>query len=229
MSGKGQAARWLIRWLALVGVVQASGAYDGSPLALLEAAQAADRIVFVSSTTFTGAFGGVPAADLTCTDLAAAAGLVGTYRAWLSDAAGRSPSVTFTRSDVPFVMTTGVRVADGWADLTDGTINNPIVVDEQGNQPDTVPVVWTGTEPSGRPVSSGSTCGEWDAASGGVSGQVGVFDAIGTGWSASRPVACDQSARLYCFQQQDVREGEAPAPRSPPGRERRRRIRQNED
>ena len=125
VSGKRQVVRWVIPWVALVWAGQASGAYDASPLALIEAAPSADRIVFVSSATFTGAFGGVPVADQTCTDLAAAAGLAGTYRAWLSDAAGRSPSVTFTGPDVPFVMTSGVRVADDWADLTDGTINNP--------------------------------------------------------------------------------------------------------
>ena len=124
-------------------------------------------------------------------------------------------------------MTSGVRVADGWADLTDGTINNPIVVDEQGNQPDTVPVVWTGTDSSGQPA--GATCLGWAAASDAVSGQVGVFDAIGTGWSASLQAACSQAGRLYCFQQQDVREGDAPAFPFPSGRGQRRRIRQNED
>jgi hypothetical protein len=60
-----------------------------------------DRVVFVSSATFTGGLGGVRAADQTCSDLAVAAGLAGIYRAWLSDDAGRSPSVTFTRSDQP--------------------------------------------------------------------------------------------------------------------------------
>ena len=182
-------------------VLLACGACEESPMVPTEAAPSADRTVFVSSATFTGGLGDVPAADQTCSDLAVAAGLVGTYRAWLSDEAGRSPSVTFTRSDAPFVMTSGVRVADHWADLTDGTINNPIVIDEQGNQPDTVPVVWTGTDPSGQPASSGATCRGWTDASGGVSGQVGVFDAIGAGWSASPPAACDQLARLYCFEQ----------------------------
>ena len=228
MSGKGQVVRWVIQWMALVGAGQVSGAYHASPAALIEVAPSLDRIVFVSSTTFTGAFGGVLVGDETCTELAAAAGLDGTYRAWLSDATGRSPSVTFTRSDVPFVMTSGVRVADGWADLTDGTINNPIVVDEQGNQPDTVPVVWTGTDSSGQPASEGATCLGWAAASDGVSGQVGVFDAIGTGWSASLQAACDQAGRLYCFQQQDVRDDGAPVSPFPSGRTRR-RIRQNED
>ena len=185
----------------LVGVALASIACDESPVAPTEAAPSADRIVFVSSATFTGAVGGVAAADQACGELANAAGLVGTYRAWLSDEAGRSPSATFTRSDAPFVMTSGVRVADHWPDLTDGTINNPIVIDERGSQPATVRVVWTGTDPTGQPASSGATCRGWVDASSGVSGQVGFFDAIGTGWSASPPAACDQSGRLYCFQQ----------------------------
>ena len=109
--------------------------------------------------------------------------------------------MTFTRSDAPFVMTSGVRVADDWADLTDGTINNPIVIDEQGNQPNGVPMVWTGTEPSGQPAESSATCRGWTDASGAVGGQIGVFDAIGPGWSAAPSAACDQLARLYCFEQ----------------------------
>ena len=180
-------------------VLMASGC-DSSPVTPTGAAPSGDRIVFVTSATFTGAIGGVEAADQTCTDLASGIGLVGTYRAWLSDNAGRSPSVTFTRTDAPFVMTSGVRVADHWADLTDGTINNPIVIDERGNQPETVPSVWTGTDPSGQPA-SGATCRGWLDGSPAVSGQVGVFDAIGAGWSASVPAACDQSGRLYCFGQ----------------------------
>ena len=170
-------------------------------MAPTETAPSPDRIVFVTSATFTGVIGGVSEADRVCTDLAAAAGLTGTYRAWSSDAAGRSPNVTFTQTADPLVMTSGVRVADHWTDLTDGTINNPIVIDERGNQPDSVPVVWTGTDPSGHPASSGATCRGWVDGSSEVSGQVGVFDAIGTGWSASHSAACDQAGRLYCFEQ----------------------------
>ena len=170
-------------------------------MAPTEAAASPDRIVFVTSATFTGVIGGVSAADQACTDLATTAGLTGTYRAWSSDDAGRSPGVTFTRTDAPIVMTSGVRVADHWTDLTDGTINNPIVIDERGNQPDNVPMVWTGTDPSGRQAASGATCRGWVDGSRAVSGQVGVFDAIGTGWSASHTADCDQAGRLYCFEQ----------------------------
>ncbi len=187
---------WLVP-LALVVVA----ACEESPVAPTEASASLDRILFVSSATYTGAIGGVSEADQACTDLATAAGLVGIYRAWLSDGAGRSPAGTFTRGDAPFVMTSGVRVADHWADLTDGTINNPIVIDESGNLPDTVPMVWTGTGASGQPASSGATCGDWTDGSSAATGQVGVFDAIGTGWTASPPAACDAPGRIYCFQQ----------------------------
>ena len=187
-------------WLTL-SVVLMVGACDDSPVAPTEASASVDRILFVSSATFTGAIGGVSAADQACTDLAPAAGLVGAYRAWLSDDAGRSPAGTFTRGDAPFVMTSGVRVADHWADLTDGTINNPIVIDESGNQPDMVQMVWTGTDASGQRASSGATCGGWTDGSSAVEGQAGVFDAIGNGWTASPSAACDQPGRIYCVQQ----------------------------
>ena len=185
----------------LVAAVLTSVACDENPVAPTEAAPVLGRIVFVTSSTFTGALGGVSGGDQACSELATSAGLTGTYRAWLSDGAGRSPSVTFTRTDAPFVMTSGVRLADHWADLTDGTINNAIVIDELGRQPDTVPVVWTGTEPSGQLASSSASCRGWSDASSGVSGEIGVFDRIGAGWSAARSAPCDQPGRLYCFEQ----------------------------
>lgn len=187
--------------LGLALVLLGLGGCGESSLAPTEPAPALGRVVFVSSTIFTGAIGGVPAADQACARLAVAAGLRGVYRAWLSDDAGVSPSVTFTQTGAPFVMTSGVRVADHWADLTDGTINNPIVVDERGRQPDTVPVVWTGTDPTGHPAPGGVSCGGWSSASLGVPGQVGTFDAIGRGWSAWRAGDCHQYGRLYCFEQ----------------------------
>ena len=98
-------------------------------------------------------------------------------------------------------MTSGVRVADHWSDLTDGTINNPIVVDERGDQPDTVPVVWTGTTASGRPFVDAFGCDGWSDGSAGALGQIGEFDAIDYRWSASRGVGCDQLGRIYCFEQ----------------------------
>jgi hypothetical protein len=62
------------------------------------------RFAFVSGTKFTGALGGLIGADQQCAALAGAAGLSGTYRAWLSDDTG-SPATRFTPSTVPYVHT----------------------------------------------------------------------------------------------------------------------------
>ena len=188
--------------VAFMAVMLFFAGCGGNPAAPMAAAEPApERVVFVSSTVFTGDFGGAAAADGVCSALARAAGLSGAYRAWLSDDQGHSPSTRFSHTQLPFVMTSGVRVADHWSDLTDGTINNPIVVDEWGEQPGTVPIVWTGTTASGQPFGETLACDGWADGSADAAGQVGEFDAIDHRWSASRSVGCDQLGRFYCFEQ----------------------------
>ena len=91
--------------------------------------------VFLSSAVYDGAMGGLDGADAKCQALAAAAGLPGTFRAWLSDSTG-SPSTRFTQSTLRYVRVDGVKVADDWADLTDATklLYAPINVTENGDQ-----------------------------------------------------------------------------------------------
>ena len=182
----------------LVGVLLLSACGD-SPTAPALADVSLGRLIFVTSEAYDAAFGGVEGGDRVCGSLAMAAGLAGSYRAWLSDDTGLSPSVTFTTNDIPLVLTSGVRVADDWEDLTDGTINNPVVVDERGDQPMSVPVVWTGTDRSG--TAAAATCNGWSSGSEASNGLVGVFDAVGVGWTASRAAPCNQLGRLYCVQQ----------------------------
>ena len=83
------------------------------------------KIVFVTSTTATANYNGLPQADTVCQNLATAAGLSGTFRAWLSNATD-SPSTRFTQSTVPYKLVDGTQIADNWTDLTDGAIDNPI-------------------------------------------------------------------------------------------------------
>ena len=158
------------------------------------------RVIFVSSAAFNGALGGTDGADRACGTLASTAGLTGVFRAWISDA-DRSPATSFTRGPRPLVMTTGVEVAGNWTDLTDGSINNPIVVDERGTQPTTVQVVWTGTDADGRMAGSDPHCAAWSDSSGGGRGQTGAVGAIGADWTASASAPCHQPARLYCVEQ----------------------------
>jgi hypothetical protein len=81
-----------------------------------------------------GNLGGIAGADALCQSNAAAAGLTGTFKAWLSDGAS-DPASTFTQVG-PYVKLYGtslVLVANDWADLTDGTLASPIDTDAFGN------------------------------------------------------------------------------------------------
>ena len=88
--------------------------------------------IFVSSQRHDGNFGGVTGADTFCQGLATSAGLSGTYLAWLSDTT-TSPSVRFAQASVPYRLVDGTTIANDWADLVDGSIQNPINLDEYGN------------------------------------------------------------------------------------------------
>ena len=89
------------------------------------------QIVFVTSDTYDGDLGGLVGADAKCQALADAAGLDGTFRAWLSDDA-ESPSTRFTQSTDPYWLVDGTVVADSWADLIHGSIAHAIDLDEAG-------------------------------------------------------------------------------------------------
>ena len=112
--------------------------------------------MFATSTRHTGNLGGLAGAHAICQQLAAGAGLTGTYRAWLSDALS-GPASTMVHSSVPYVLVGGERIADNWADLTDGSIEHAIDRDEHGRQLDPEPFVceggevWTNTTAAGSP------------------------------------------------------------------------------
>jgi hypothetical protein len=117
--------------------------------------------VFVTSTTYIGNLGGLVGADDKCQERADAAGLSGTFKAWLSAAGtGNSAAERLTHAPVPYVRVDGVQVAANFTDLVDGTLAAPISLDEFGN-PFTINAVWTGTLPDGH--SAGADCRGWTA------------------------------------------------------------------
>src|SRR6185369_8943915 len=69
------------------------------------------RLAFVSSSTANGAIGGLDPADARCQSLAQNAGLLGTYRAWLSTNTV-SAAMHLNHSAVPYRRTDGVLVAN---------------------------------------------------------------------------------------------------------------------
>jgi hypothetical protein len=165
------------------------------------------KYVFLSSTTHNGNLGGLTGADQICQDLADAAGLLGTFKAWLSTST-QSPSTRFTHSATPYILTNGTVIANDWWDLIDGTLNAAISLDEKGHLLSSY--VWTGTAPNGTPLNpiqwgdgtyyNTNFCADWT----GISFlQVGVGNsfAASSEWTFYIPWGCDYPNRLYCFQQ----------------------------
>jgi hypothetical protein len=164
------------------------------------------RTAFVTSARYTGDLGGLDGADEICNDHAAAAGLPGSYRAWLSDSTG-SPSTRFTPSADPYRRVDGTPIAESWTDLTDGDLLTSLSMDEYGDlvvDDGSNDWAWTATAFDGTgPV--GSTCGQWDTADGSSQGRKGDLHSRASNWSSnSNPGSFNcltQTAHLYCFQQ----------------------------
>jgi hypothetical protein len=163
------------------------------------------RYVFTTSTTYTGNLGGLAGADAICNARAAAANLPGTYMAWISTAQG-SPSTRFVQSAVPYRMVNNAKVADDWADLTDGTLDVNINKTELNGTPlnstiscnNTTRQTWTGTNANG--TAAANTCADFSTTnSTGAVGRNTITDAT---WSVcNAAAACTVTAPIYCFQQ----------------------------
>jgi hypothetical protein len=173
-------------------------------------------LVFVTSTHHDGNLGGLSGADEICQQRAQAAGLpgaaiAGTYKAWLSTSnnQGDNPLTRFRHSTLGYQRVDGVKVADSWDDLVDGTIDNPIDVSETGAKVGHFHV-WTNTATSGVAADpfvddcNNWTSGSWDDE--GRIGEIGSTDATWTtvtvmGGRVGIALPCS-SGQLYCFQQE---------------------------
>jgi hypothetical protein len=169
------------------------------------------RTVFITSEGWEGDLGGVAGADLKCQTAAVADGNVvptGEYLAWISDLDGNSPSTNFVQSDAPYIRPDGTKVADDYADLTDGALLAGIFVDEFGSVRGATSV-WTGTAADGTAIEGAAedvNCVGWtsdvllDAAA-----VVGINISTGGSWTNGTQSFCSDlvgSLRpIYCFQQ----------------------------
>lgn len=164
--------------------------------------------VFVSSHVFPGGFGGSATANEKCNDLAGAAQLPGTYKAWLSDAE-QSPAQSFAHPTAAayYVPGTGQIIAWSWADLTDGQLSGKIDRNEFGQPIAPSPVVecdldfavWTGTNNQGEGVEP--YCNNWAIASETFQGVIGN-PSSSVAWSQGDcTAACFNPLPVYCVQQ----------------------------
>jgi hypothetical protein len=160
--------------------------------------------VFISSVGTTGNLGGLTGADAFCQARATAAGLPGTYMAWLSDTTG-SPSTRFTRATVPYVLVNGTTVAANWNALTSGTLAHNIDLSETGGPPGHTQA-WTNTLPNGTAggLNPAGHCENWTTSSAAPmpGGNTGIATSTAAIWTNFSNHQCsDDVRRLYCFQQ----------------------------
>jgi len=159
-------------------------------------------IVFLTASKYTGNLGGLAGADAKCQAAANAAGLPGTYVAFLSTnnshAKDRIPDPTYLLVD-------NTVVADSKADLLDGSLDAPINLAANGASQTNTPYAWTGSNTDG--TTSGHSCGNWTMDTDGACGLPNGRTMSGDGgkttskWIVHTEYCCWASfTRLYCFQ-----------------------------
>ena len=159
-----------------------------------DAATSTVKRVFASSVTYTADMGGLAGADARCNELAQAAGLGGTFVAWLSTTlVAARDRVT---SDGPWSLVGESDVAVTKVELTSPPLTKPIRRDETGAF--VSGRVWTGTGAGGGLLAG--DCRGWTEDRGTDDTAVGDTGSNGPSWTAARPTECVGNRRLYCFQ-----------------------------
>ncbi len=159
---------------------------------------AGEKRVFVTSTVFSGAVGGLAAADLQCQTAAGRAGLTGLFRAWISD--GATSAYDRTASSSGPWYTTG----EALAFATRADLRGPPAAtlrDELGGIPDGVATTgaWTGSDSEGR--ATGQDCDGWTNATVAATATTGSGLGFDTAWGGGHATRrCDQKAPLLCVE-----------------------------
>jgi hypothetical protein len=157
----------------------------------------------VSSTASNGDLGGVAGADARCGTLASDAELGPTdWYAWLSDKDGFQPA-DLTPQTIPYYLKDGTKVADDWSDLTDGTLDHAINMDEQGTTiSDDFVWVWTNTNDDGTRTidTDNQTCLGYTSGSASNGGRIGQATSTDSQWTERGQDNCSVvQHRIYCF------------------------------
>ena len=157
--------------------------------------------MFVTSTTVVaGHLNGVAGADAECVARATAAGLPGTYKAWLSDVGANANARVGTGG---WVRTDGRPFTRTLADLKAGVVYYPPRVDENGNDlgPKRITVLTGGT---GAGASFGAQCyssttPSYTQVTG--SAYIGIASAGSFYWAYNQldSQGCSDQQHLYCF------------------------------
>ena len=161
-----------------------------------------EKTVFVTKVSFNGNLGGLTGADDKCqADADDPTSIVpsGTYMAWLSDGI-ESPDTRFSKSQGPYVLPNGTKIADNYSNLTDGSIPHAINVDATGKLLGFT-YYWTGTNANGTSAQYFQTCDGWTA-NAKSKGMAGSHRRGPTLWSSYYAgMKCSITNKIACFQQ----------------------------
>ncbi len=185
------------------GPADAGSSTDAGPAdagSSTDAGPPAVHTALVTSETLASTLGGLAGADTTCQSLAETAGLVGTYRAILSDSTTDARDRLAIRSEVR--DTAGTLLATGPGELWGGSLRARLHRDENGATV-TTSIIWTGTDADGTRDDAGGFCGNWTSGSGGA--EAGRTDQSDHRWisiygsGSSSGHACSNTSRMYCI------------------------------
>lgn len=160
------------------------------------------RRVFLTSQSYDGNLGGLAGADAVCAALRSASSLhPGTFKAWLSTQLTNAAS-RMTHTTGPYADVLGVRIANDWTDLTDGTLAAAITRDEHGTTHIGTGPVWTDTNTDGT-TTSVVNCLDWTTndPSPFAGGQTGLAGTADGHWTHDSAQQCATLQRLYCIEQ----------------------------
>lgn len=159
---------------------------------VLSAVFSPNKRVFVGSSFHTPDFGGLAGGDSICNARAAAAGLGGTWKAWLSDSI--TDAIDRLADVGPWFRLDGAKVFENLAGIPSFPLA-PITTTELGVE--SFNTVWTGTFADGTHASS---CNDWSSTSG--VGAIGDPTSTTTGnWTGLMNTSCSGAFALYCFEQ----------------------------
>ena len=168
-------------------------------------------VVFATSAAYMGNLGGLSGADQKCQTLANGK-LTGTFKAWLSDSNTSAATHLTTHGTLPYDLVDETLVANDRTDLTSGTLQHMIDLDESGNQVATADVcsgygghyVWTDSNDDGTIFNTAQSCLNWMSAASTDNGSTGSasLNQATSYWSDwCNLQSCDTPASLYCVQQ----------------------------
>ena len=158
--------------------------------------------VFFTSNIYTPTFGGTAGADLICQQSATNAGLGGTWKAWLSVQAS-SIADNVCHSSIRYRLPDGTIIANDWVDLTDGTLQSAINMDEKGSTITTGLDIWTHTALDGTTKGTNganTACADWTTVDTTIRAGSGRADSLIAAWTDFAANRCSGQQRLNCIE-----------------------------